>query len=79
VEDDTRELAESLGHDPEVLAATGGEDYELLISAPWPVLEALAENVDVLITVIGEITQGGVGFMRGGEPVEGISGWDHFI
>jgi thiamine-monophosphate kinase len=78
VEDDTRELAESLGRDPEVFAATGGEDYELLICAPGPVLDALAENVDVRITVIGEITQGDVGFRHGEEPVEGLTGWDHF-
>jgi thiamine-monophosphate kinase len=78
VENDTREVAESLGRDAEVLAATGGEDYELLISAPEPVLEALTQNVDVSITVIGEATQGEVAFMRGGEPVEGLSGWDHF-
>ncbi|HET7273322.1 MAG TPA: thiamine-phosphate kinase [Rubrobacter sp.] len=78
VEDDTRELAESLGRDAEILAATGGEDYELLICAPERVLDALAEEVDVSVTVIGEITQGDVGFRRGNEPVEGISGWDHF-
>jgi thiamine-monophosphate kinase len=78
VQNDTRELARSLGRDVEVLAATGGEDYELLICAPEPVLEALAENVDVPITVIGEVTQGDVGFRRGSEPVEGLSGWDHF-
>jgi thiamine-monophosphate kinase len=78
VQDDTRELAESLRRDVEVLAATGGEDYELLISAPESVLEALAQNVDVPITVIGEVTQDDVGFWRGSEPVEGLSGWDHF-
>ena len=78
VEDDTREFARSLGRDVEVLAATGGEDYELLICAPEPVLDALAENVDVPVTVIGEVTQGDVGFRRGGEPVERLSGWDHF-
>lgn len=78
VRNDTRELAESLGRDAEVLAATGGEDYELLISAPEPVLDMLAQNVDVPVTVIGEVAQGDVGFRRGSEPVEGLSGWDHF-
>lgn len=78
VEDDTRQFARSLGRDVEVLAATGGEDYELLICAPEPVMEALTQNVDVPVTVIGEVTQGDVGFRRGGEPVEGLSGWDHF-
>ena len=78
VNSDTRELAIALGRDPEVLAATGGEDYELLICAPEPVLSALADNVEVPVTVIGEITKGDVGFRRGGETVEGLSGWDHF-
>jgi thiamine-monophosphate kinase len=79
VSDDTREFAKFLGRDPEILAATGGEDYELLISAPEPVLDALAEDVEVPITRIGEVTDGAdVAFRRGGEPVEDLSGWDHF-
>ena len=78
VNDDTRELACSLGHDPEVLAATGGEDYELLICAPGPVLNTLANSVEVPLTLIGEITQSAVVFKRGDEPVEGLSGWNHF-
>jgi len=78
VKDDTRELAESLEREPEVLAATGGEDYELLICAPGPVLETLARNVEVPLTLIGEITQSEVVFERGDEPVEGLSGWNHF-
>ncbi len=36
VKDGTRGLAESLGRDPEVLAAAGAEEYELLICAPGP-------------------------------------------
>ena len=56
VAEDTREFVESLGQDPEVLAATGGEDYELLISASEPALEALAESVEVPVTRIGEVT-----------------------
>ncbi len=76
---DTREFARSLGHDPEILAASGGEDYELLMAAPEPVLEALAASVEVPITVIGEVTEGGVIFERRGEPVEGLAGWDHFF
>ena len=78
VEADTRDLALSLGRDPAVLAATGGEDYELLISAPERVLDALAESVKLPLTVIGEVTQGDVAFRRGDEPVGGLSGWDHF-
>ena len=78
IKDDTRELAKSLGRDPEVLATTGGEDYELLICAPGPVLGTLAENVEVPLTMIGEVTRGDVVFRRGSEPVEGLSGWNHF-
>jgi thiamine-monophosphate kinase len=79
VSEDTRGFLVPLRRDPEVLAATGGEDYELLISAPEPVLDALAESVEVPITKIGEVTQGsGPVFVRGDEAVEGLSGWDHF-
>jgi thiamine-monophosphate kinase len=77
---DTRSFLTSLGHEPEIVAATGGEDYELLISAPQPVMEGLAESVGMPVTAIGEVTDGaaGVVFVRGGEVVEGLSGWDHF-
>ena len=79
VSEDTRSFLASLGRDPGVLAATGGEDYELLISATEPVLDALAENVEVPITKIGEVTHGaGPVFVHGEEAVEGLSGWDHF-
>ena len=77
VAEDTRSFLASLGHDP--VAVAGGEDYELLISAPEPVLQALAESVEVPVTKIGEVTSGGgVVFWREGEVVEGLSGWDHF-
>jgi len=77
VAEDTRSFLASLGHDP--VAVAGGEDYELLISAPEPVLQALAESVEVPVTRIGEVTSGGgVVFWREGEVVEGLSGWDHF-
>ena len=76
---DTREYVSILGRDPEVLAATGGEDYELLISAPEGMMETLAAESDVPVTVVGEVMPGdGVVFLRGGEPVDNLSGWDHF-
>lgn len=79
VADDTRGFVSSLGRDPGELAATGGEDYELLISAPAAVLDALARSVGVPVTVVGEVTPGpGAVFHRGGEPVGELSGWDHF-
>ncbi|MDQ4063965.1 MAG: thiamine-phosphate kinase [Actinomycetota bacterium] len=76
---DTREYLRSVSREPEILAATGGEDYELLIAAPEEVVEALVAELGVPITVIGEATdQKEVVFLRGGEPVENLSGWDHF-
>jgi thiamine-monophosphate kinase len=78
VMEDARELARSLGYDPAILAATGGEDYELLISAPEQVLDVLADSIEVPLTTIGEVTQERVAFRRGNEPVDGLSGWDHF-
>ncbi len=78
ISDDTRKFAASLGRDPGALAAGGGEDYELLISAPERVLEDLAEAVEVPVTVVGEVTLSGIAFRRGNGTVEALSGWDHF-
>ena len=75
---DTQGYLRSSGRDPEILAATGGEDYELLIAAPEEVVETLASETEVPVTVIGEITEEEVLFVRDGEPVEDLSGWDHF-
>jgi thiamine-monophosphate kinase len=79
VASDTRRFLESLGRDPGILAATGGEDYELLISAPESVLNELAGSVEVPLSTIGEVTdRAAVVFLREGEPVEDLAGWDHF-
>ena len=75
---DTREYLDSQGRAPETLAITGGEDYELLVAAPETVLNALAAETETPLTVIGEITDSEVEFLRDGEKVEGLSGWDHF-
>ena len=75
---DTRGYANSLGRDPEILAATGGEDYELLVAAPEEVVGALAAESEVPVTIIGEVTAEGVVFLRDDEPAENLSGWDHF-
>jgi thiamine-monophosphate kinase len=75
---DTREYISTMGRDPEILAVTGGEDYELLIAAPEVVVKSLAAESEVPVTVIGEMTEEGMRFMRSGEPVGMLSGWDHF-
>ena len=78
VADDAREFIHSRDCDPEFLAATGGEDYELLIAAPERVLNDLASENRVPVTVVGEITGGEVIFRRAGEIVGDLSGWNHF-
>lgn len=80
VADDTRRLAETLGRDPALLAATGGEDFELLMAVPEGAVAALRGELDVPLTVVGELVadRREVVFLRDGEPVEGLSGWDHF-
>jgi thiamine-monophosphate kinase len=76
---DAREYLLSVDQNPAILAATGGEDYELLVTAPEEVVGALTAESEVPVTVIGEVTgEEAVVFLRDGEPVEGLSGWDHF-
>ncbi|MBA2375661.1 MAG: thiamine-phosphate kinase [Actinomycetota bacterium] len=78
VSEDTESLAKSLGRDASFLAAAGGEDYELLISAPGDILDELARSIEVPLTTVGWIAGGGVVFESGGDVVENLSGWDHF-
>ncbi|MBA2441021.1 MAG: thiamine-phosphate kinase [Rubrobacter sp.] len=79
VAEDTRFFAGSEGREPEVLAATGGEDYELLLAAPEGVLRQMTGACEVPVSVVGEITaHREVEFLRGGEVRSPLSGWDHF-
>jgi thiamine-monophosphate kinase len=79
ISDDTLKLAARLGRDLGMLAATGGEDYELLVCAPERILGETAEAAEVPLTVVGEVTGSGeVVFRRGAGVVEDLSGWDHF-
>ncbi len=78
VAEDAREFIHSQDRDPKFLAATGGEDYELLIAAPERVLNDLASESEVPVTVVGETTGGEVVFRRAGEIVGDLSGWSHF-
>ncbi len=75
---DTREYLRSSGRDPEIMAATGGEDYELLVAAPEKVVEALVKESETPITVIGGMVGEEVVFVRSDESVENLAGWDHF-
>ncbi len=65
------------------VALAGGDDYELLFTAP-PAAEAavaaLGARLGLGLTVIGEIVDGaGVTVLdAAGRPVEGLRGWAHF-
>ena len=64
------------------LALGGGEDYELLFTAPPEVMRKAAQATDAPITVIGEILAGEPGVTvldARNEPLDIASGgWDHF-
>jgi len=66
------------------LALFGGEDYELLFTAPATVMETVKKEITCPITVIGEITSGKpekVTLMdgRGKALYWERGGWDHFL
>jgi thiamine-monophosphate kinase len=65
------------------LALTGGEDYELLFTAPERILSKVRKAIDCPVTVVGEITAenpGKVTLVDGaGKPFRlNKTGWDHF-
>ena len=64
------------------LALSGGEDYELLFTAPQRVMDAVAALLEVPVSVIGEIVDEprGVAVLdEDGSPVAvEHGGWDHF-
>lgn len=80
ISEDTRDLCRLLGEGPQRLAATGGEDYELLMCASYDVIEQMKRVSEVGITVVGEVVEeaGGIEFLRNGERLRDLSGWNHF-
>ena len=65
------------------LALAGGEDYELLFTAPAEVINQLKGKTPCPVTIIGEITGDEPGeiklFDNNGEPVNPRgAGWEHF-
>ena len=78
--------AEALAHDPARIASVlaGGDDYELLFTAPeahWPQISERARACDVPVTTIGRMTAGtGVTVVdAAGKPITlGSSGYRHF-
>ncbi len=65
------------------LALSGGEDYELLFTAPAEVVERVTARVETPVSVVGKLVAGPAGEVvvesRDGVPVEfPSSGWRHF-
>ncbi len=64
------------------LALGGGEDYELLFTAPAEVMHLVRQTIGTQITVIGKIISAEQGITvldEDGHPMQvGTGGWDHF-
>ena len=76
-------VARAAGIDPAALAATAGEDYELLFAAPAqaaPRIEAAAIAAGSPVTWIGDAREGsGLRLLdEAGEP-RPLRGWDHLV
>ena len=84
--DAARAVAEAVGKDPLEWALSGGEDYELLFTAPAGRAEELAtlvhEETGTPVSVIGKIVPAKEGIKAVQESGELLSlkhgGWDHF-
>jgi thiamine-monophosphate kinase len=69
--------------EPLVLALSGGEDYELLFTAPENVIKSVREAVSCPVTIIGDITREKSGKItvidENGDEISPVSsGWTHF-
>ena len=76
-------LRDSFGEKGLELALTGGEDYELLFTAPDKTMKAVQKSLKCPVTVIGEITSANSGKVilmdNCGKRVNlKKTGWDHF-
>lgn len=76
-------LARVFADGARVLAATGGEDYELVLVAPRETIGRASQAIGAPLTVVGEITRGQAGRVRllderGDEVAAPSAGWDHF-
>jgi thiamine-monophosphate kinase len=71
------------GREARLAAATAGDDYELLFSAPDVATQdlfALAEELSLPITPIGEVSEGEGLALRDGDdllPLPASLGWEH--
>ena len=76
------EVAAASGADAAELAATGGEDYELLVALPPEAVDACRAALDLPLTPVGRMTAGSGVLLRGpgGAPVTpSAGGWVHEV
>jgi len=76
-------LSQTFPDDALALAATGGEDYELVLVGPLEALKQVQRRVEVPATVIGEMVEDAERRVRfldeaGRELTFARAGWDHF-
>lgn len=75
------QVASSLDSEAHELAATGGEDYELLIACPQSAratAEAAARSAHAQLTWIGKVSKGSsVTLLDAGGVPKRLRGWDH--
>jgi thiamine-monophosphate kinase len=81
IDDGVAAVAERVGLDPVDVAATAGEDYELLLAAPDEAarrIEAAADEAGTSLTWIGWIREGSGVRLLGEDGTErSLAGWDH--
>jgi thiamine-monophosphate kinase len=83
ISDELRRIAGMLEMDPVQLAASGGEDFELLMAVDPSGVDAVIRSVEdatgTSVTHIGEITEGPIELARpDGSRVPLTRGWEHF-
>ena len=73
-------VAANARRDADLLAATGGEDYELIVAAPPERIDALRRDVEFPLIAVGTVTAGPPELLvtREGRPVPLTTlGWEH--
>jgi thiamine-monophosphate kinase len=73
-------VAAASGRDPDLLAATGGEDYELIAAVPPAALDRLRAALDLPLTPVGRLRAGppAVRLQRAGREIAAPRlGWEH--